>query len=542
MRNLFIILLLNLSLASQAQVKLLMDSTGSNAHLSAPSYSPIVKQIDGKIYYIGFQDTTLNFGELYPINRILFPTPLHIRVFDFEVKNGIVYMMGRLNQNFGDSNMKHHMVAVNLSTGKTTVDTPIWNFSDVSLTNPYFFASHLTKRDNGNVMIAGIATHDVNSEGGRLASMELTAMGPKKLIRDSVELTSVRLVNMNDSESIWTDYVRDTNQVSVRITKNKFGQATWRRILGDTLIALESYSNFNGKVVLLGRDYTNYLPIILIDRDSVRPILRPDQDQSALFGMVGRKNGVALSDGKIWTVGRTSDSLFRLCSVNPDGTIDFSFTFDSLRVNFGIPKLFECGDGSIFSIREIFTGRVPAPPHLSAFTRMARSPYAASLKADGDTSNIVAKWSPPKSGGMPITAYELSYQVKGSNNWIKEPVIPSTDTSHIISGITKGLIYELKLRAVNQVGSGTFSNIVTVATKTSTGVSEMLPETLLDIYPNPAKTCSSIFVSDPNIVFSVYDLLGNDVSNGNYGPCTPGIYILKLNINSSGSFRKLIVE
>ncbi len=76
------------------------------------------------------------------------------------------------------------------------------------------------------------------------------------------------------------------------------------------------------------------------------------------------------------------------------------------------------------------------------------------LRADGKNGMVTLSWDAPESdGGAAITDYE--YQIDGEGEWIS---IGSANRIHTITGLTNGKVYVFRVRAVNSVGRGLFSN------------------------------------------------------------------------------------
>ncbi len=83
---------------------------------------------------------------------------------------------------------------------------------------------------------------------------------------------------------------------------------------------------------------------------------------------------------------------------------------------------------------------------------------------------LTVHWTEPADGGSPITGYELQYREVTILNifagiWSPDGNLDpeSTATSHIITGLTNGSDYEVRARAVNDVGNGEWSEPTTEA-------------------------------------------------------------------------------
>ncbi|MCU0273940.1 MAG: fibronectin type III domain-containing protein, partial [Acidimicrobiales bacterium] len=96
-----------------------------------------------------------------------------------------------------------------------------------------------------------------------------------------------------------------------------------------------------------------------------------------------------------------------------------------------------------------------APP-LTATPATAPAAPGAVTAVSGDGDLAVA-WTAPASGGTPIRDYVVEYRIQGSGGWLTAADGVSTTTSATIGGLTNGTAYEVRVRAVNAVGTGTWS-------------------------------------------------------------------------------------
>ncbi len=86
------------------------------------------------------------------------------------------------------------------------------------------------------------------------------------------------------------------------------------------------------------------------------------------------------------------------------------------------------------------------------------APDAPTLYAG--TGRLVALWTAPEDdGGSPITGYELQYRT-GNGAWTEIAPAPGTH-DHSITNLTNDAEYEVRVRAVNEVGSGNRSESAT---------------------------------------------------------------------------------
>jgi len=141
------------------------------------------------------------------------------------------------------------------------------------------------------------------------------------------------------------------------------------------------------------------------------------------FLSTSRVSGPAINMG--CTKGRGSTTrMFNYCnehSANPSGCINQFITMKSEAV------IVE--DNSNFTLPE--------------------APIIISLISGDET--LTVNFIAPSDGGTPITSYE--YSIDGIGTY----TLPS---NNIITGLTNGTIYNIKIRAINAVGTGDWSNIV----------------------------------------------------------------------------------
>ncbi len=89
------------------------------------------------------------------------------------------------------------------------------------------------------------------------------------------------------------------------------------------------------------------------------------------------------------------------------------------------------------------------------------APIAPTLTA-GNTQ-ITATWGAPNDGGSEITAYHVQHRISASGTWSTadtDNIATITDggtTSHIITGLTNDTSYQVRVRAVNAIGTGGWS-------------------------------------------------------------------------------------
>jgi len=82
------------------------------------------------------------------------------------------------------------------------------------------------------------------------------------------------------------------------------------------------------------------------------------------------------------------------------------------------------------------------------------------------TTNLT--WTAPSNGGDPITDYIVDYRVSGDVPWTNFVDGVSASTGATVTGLTNGVTYEFRVRAVNGIGTAPDSNIASVTVSAPT--------------------------------------------------------------------------
>ena len=83
------------------------------------------------------------------------------------------------------------------------------------------------------------------------------------------------------------------------------------------------------------------------------------------------------------------------------------------------------------------------------------APSAPTLQTGN--GQLTASWTEPSANGASITHYDLQHRISGS--WTQIDTI--TSRSRIITGLTNGSSYQVRVRAVNRAGNGSWSSTAT---------------------------------------------------------------------------------
>ena len=78
-----------------------------------------------------------------------------------------------------------------------------------------------------------------------------------------------------------------------------------------------------------------------------------------------------------------------------------------------------------------------------------------SLTESGAGGNMNVSWSTPQSDS-PITGYEVEYKRSDAEQWRSHPVSPPSN-SILLTGLDDGAGYIVRVRAVSEIGAGSWS-------------------------------------------------------------------------------------
>ncbi len=123
----------------------------------------------------------------------------------------------------------------------------------------------------------------------------------------------------------------------------------------------------------------------------------------------------------------------------------------------------ELDDPSIYFTRIVFSGSGFELDNITTTTGYGAATYSTPSAptitsiTPGSGSVSVNFTAPTSDGGQPITNYE--YSIDGGTNWVAASPVDTT-TPLVISGLTIGTTYPIRIRAVNSIGSGAQSNSI----------------------------------------------------------------------------------
>lgn len=87
------------------------------------------------------------------------------------------------------------------------------------------------------------------------------------------------------------------------------------------------------------------------------------------------------------------------------------------------------------------------------------------LDVDAGHERLAGQWSVPDDGGSPITDYEMDHATAAApTTWLGPTSIGGSATSGAITGLTNGVAYVFRVRAINAMGNGAWSSTSSSAT------------------------------------------------------------------------------
>jgi hypothetical protein len=101
---------------------------------------------------------------------------------------------------------------------------------------------------------------------------------------------------------------------------------------------------------------------------------------------------------------------------------------------------------------------------VSAAATVPGAPTALTLGTATSTTQQLSWTAPTSNGGANITDYLPQFSIAGSGNWVTFADGTGTNTSATITGLTASTSYDYRVAAVNSVGAGANSSVVTGST------------------------------------------------------------------------------
>lgn len=120
---------------------------------------------------------------------------------------------------------------------------------------------------------------------------------------------------------------------------------------------------------------------------------------------------------------------------------------------------------------------------------------STSFVATAKDKQVQLVWNVPPNGGSAITDYIVEYKETSGVQWIKfdDDTRLDTDTIANVTGLTNGTSYSFRVAAVNSVGMGLWSDIVSA-------IPAAVPGAPLDLKTNSGRLGSTLHWTEPNDV------------------------------------------
>ena len=119
-------------------------------------------------------------------------------------------------------------------------------------------------------------------------------------------------------------------------------------------------------------------------------------------------------------------------------------------------------NGTAYDVRIRARNAVGVSPWgTSASATPVTVPAAPIVTLIADDSQIMVRWTAPSTGGSALTSYTIQYRVSTVTAWTAH-TFTGTGISTTITGLTNGTEYDVRVRGVNAVGNGAWSDDLSV--------------------------------------------------------------------------------
>jgi hypothetical protein len=160
-----------------------------------------------------------------------------------------------------------------------------------------------------------------------------------------------------------------------------------------------------------------------------------DYDGTTTVSVTGTPEYSGLVNSELFSVTGAVTWAFPDANVGANKTLTRTGSYDAPSTNYTVTQP---------SLTASINAVVPGAPSISSVNA-------------GDAQLTVTFTPPASNGGATITNYE--YSTNDGSSWVT-PSPANTSSPFIISGLTNGTTYDIKIRAVNSVGSGSASSAV----------------------------------------------------------------------------------
>lgn len=516
------------------------NAKAQSLKLITDSVSPSLTYWNTKLYSIEeslytFQDGNSEkviLDQFYPKFQKLIELPISISFAQsFTVKDNTSFIL--MGNQYGDS-VKPRIMATNLSSKVTLFDTTL----DLPGLFTIFAPGNVVVSKNNTRLIAGAAKFDKYT-AGVLSTFEYKDSTVVFTSFPSILCEYALIVSESDSETVFL--VRNAN-LCCTLVKLKGSQIVWSQFLDWKFSELRDVYELEGKTLLVGRNRSRrFVSLSFTEDGTIAWSWDPTQTKLSQYGFDYVGDVKLFSDGKLWLSGVNIGGYMRFCAVSIAGELLFDRTFENVYLSNGAPAIAERGDGGIFALG---TRSVDQVGVVNTFSLIARNPLAPTLlqaEALIETPGTVnLSWkTPAKNGGSAIISYTVSYREKGSSSWNTK----TTDSCGLIVSSLNPVPYEFMVTAVNTVGIGEQSDIVTATpAKDPVGLLEIATKTVFSLYPNPVNHAEMITIPENTSFITIYNLFGKVIGTG-FGPsiqspAETGIYFMETELG----YTRLLVK
>jgi hypothetical protein len=84
----------------------------------------------------------------------------------------------------------------------------------------------------------------------------------------------------------------------------------------------------------------------------------------------------------------------------------------------------------------------------------------AGVVVEGDDRALEVTWVEPADGGSPVLTYTVERRLFGTLLWLTSVEVPGDQLVHRFEGLVNGTNHEVRVRAVNVLGAGPWSAVV----------------------------------------------------------------------------------
>jgi titin len=134
-------------------------------------------------------------------------------------------------------------------------------------------------------------------------------------------------------------------------------------------------------------------------------------------------------------------------------------------------------DFKVAAVNAIGVGPWSEPASATPDESLAKTPEAPVVTATPGNAQVGLRWTVPADNGSAITSYVIWYREQGTAAW----TVVETDNDlnlYTVTGLTNGMTYEFKVAAVNGIGLGKESAVVTATPDAKLGSAPAAPTNL----------------------------------------------------------------